>query len=124
MALGMLLNGASGETLDSMKRVLENSNLTMQEINDSYKNISSFLTNLDPQVTFQNANSVWYRNGFAVFPSFINNCQTYFNAQATSLNFTLHSAVTTINNWVNLKTNGKIQTILDTIPPYSSNVFN
>lgn len=116
MALGMALNGANGATLDSMKKVLEHSNFTMQEINESYKNISYILTHLDPKVVFQIANSVWYRIGFDVYPTFLNNCHTYFDAEVDSLDFSSPGAVVTINNWVNTKTNGKIPTILTVIP--------
>jgi serine protease inhibitor len=116
MALGMALNGADGSTLDSMKQVLEHSGFTMQEINESYKNISEILTHLDSKVVFQIANSIWYRNGFLVMPAFLNNCQDYFDAEAASLDFNSLSAVQTINDWVNSKTNGKISKILDQIP--------
>ena len=117
MALGMALNGADGSTLDSMKQVLEHSNFTMQEINESYKNISAILTHLDSKVVFQVANSIWCRNDFQVIPAFLNDCHEYFDAEAASLDFSSPSAVQTINNWVNSKTNGKIPTILDQIPP-------
>ena len=117
MALGMALNGADGSTLDSMKQVLEHSNCTMQEINESYKNISTILTHLDSKVVFQIANSIWCRNDFQVIPAFLNDCHEYFDAEAASLDFSSPSAVQTINNWVNSKTNGKIPTILDQIPP-------
>jgi len=117
MALGMALNGADGATLDSMKQVLEHSNFTMQEINESYKNISTILTHLDPKVIFQIANSIWYRNNFQVYPTFLNDCHEYFDAEVASLDFSSPNAVQTINNWVNSKTNGKIPTILDQIPP-------
>ena len=117
MALGMALNGADGATLDSMKQVLEHSNFTMQEINESYKNISSILTHLDPKVVFQIANSIWYRNDFQVYSTFLNNCHEYFDAEVASLDFNSPSALQTINDWVNSKTNGKIPTILNQIPP-------
>jgi serine protease inhibitor len=117
MALGMALNGADGSTLDSMKQALEHSNFTMQEINESYKNISTILTHLDSKVVFQIANSIWCRNDFQVIPAFLNDCHEYFDAEAASLDFSSPSAVQTINNWVNSKTNGKIPTILDQIPP-------
>jgi serpin B len=117
MAIGMALNGADGATLDSMKQVLERSNLTLQEINDSYKNISSILTHLDSKVVFQIANSIWYKNDLEVLPTFLNDCRTYFDAEAASLDFDSPSAVETINNWVNSKTSGKIPTILNQISP-------
>jgi serpin B len=89
----------------------------MQEINESYKNISTILTHLDSKVVFQIANSIWCRNDFQVIPAFLNDCHEYFDAEAASLDFSSPSAVQTINNWVNSKTNGKIPTILDQIPP-------
>jgi serine protease inhibitor len=116
MALGMALNGANGATLDSMKYVLEHSGFSLQEINDSYKNISSILTHLDPKVVFQIANSLWCRHDLAILPSYLSDCRTYFDAEATSLDFTSPGAVQAINGWVNSKTNGKIPTIIDQIP--------
>jgi serine protease inhibitor len=117
MALGMALNGADGTTLDSMKKVIEHSDFTMQEINESYKNISSILSHLDSKVVFQIANSIWCRNDFIVLPTFLNDCHEYFNAEVASLAFSSPGAVQTINGWVNSKTNGKIPTILELIPP-------
>jgi len=109
MALGMALNGANGYTLDSMKQVLEHSGFTMQEINESYKNISEILTHLDSKVAFQIANSIWYRNEFSVLPAFLNNCQDYFDAEAASLDFNSPGAVQMINGWVNSKPMGRYQ---------------
>jgi serpin B len=116
MAFGMLLNGAHGTTLDSLEQALGKSGLSTDDINASYQSISGTLTNLDPSVNFQIANSIWYRNDFSVLPKFLSDNQTYFDAEVTSLNFASADAVTTINNWVNTKTNGKIPTILTSIP--------
>lgn len=116
MALGMALDGANGSTLDSMKMVLEHSDFTMQEINDSYKSISSLLTNIDPNVAMNIANSVWCKNSFPILPTFLDDCRTYFDAEAASLDFSSPSALQSINSWVNTKTNGKIPTILNQIP--------
>ena len=116
MALGMTLNGADGTTLDSMKKVLGQSDLSLQEIDESYMNISNLLVNLDPCITMNIANSVWYTNSLNVLPTFLNDCRTYFDAEVASLDFTSPSAVQTINGWVNSRTNGKISTIIDVIP--------
>lgn len=113
MAFGMLLNGANGSTLDSLEQALGNAGISLNDINNAYQNSSAFLTTLDAHVTFQNANSIWYRYGFPVLPDFLNINKNYFDAEVDSLDFTLPSAVQTINNWVNTKTNGKIPTILD-----------
>jgi serine protease inhibitor len=85
----------------------------LNDINNGYESSSAYLTTLDAHVTFQNANSIWYRDGFPVLPDFVNVNKSYFDADVDSLNFTLPSAAQTINNWVDTKTNGKIPTIID-----------
>ncbi len=117
MAFGMALNGANGATLDSLKQALGDAGLSMDEINQSYKDIFATLTALDPTVAFQIANSVWYRTGFTVLQKFLDDNKTYLDAEAASLDFSHPSALQTINIWVNTKTNGRIPTILDAIPP-------
>jgi serine protease inhibitor len=116
MALGMTRNGARGTTQDGMTHALGFGNLTNQEINESYKYILQTLTGLDPKVKLSIANSIWYRNTFAVEQPFITANQNYFDASVTPLDFTDPDAVGTINSWVNEKTNQLIPTIIDQIP--------
>ena len=66
MALGMTYNGADGSTQEAMQKTLELSGLTLQEVNESYKSLIELLTNLDPKLKFQIANSIWYREIFPV----------------------------------------------------------
>lgn len=117
MAFGMVLNGANGSTLDSLKKVLGDAGVSLDDINNSYKNISTTLTNLDPKVVFQIANSIWYREGFPVLQTFLDANKNYFEAEVSALDFNQPSAVQTINGWVNTKTHGKIPFILKDIPP-------
>ncbi len=118
MAFGMLLNGANGATLDSLEQTLGDAGMSLNDINNAYENSSTFLTTLDNQVIFQNANSIWYRNGFAVLPAFLSVNKTYFDADVDALDFSQSSAAQTINNWVDTKTNGKIPTVISPpIPP-------
>jgi serine protease inhibitor len=121
MALGMTLNGANGSTRDSMERVLELAGLSSDGINASYQSLIGLLTQLDPTVTFQIANSFWYRNTFAVEQPFVDVNRLYFNAEVNSLNFTDPAAASAINGWVVRATNGKINTIVD--PPIPDDVM-
>ena len=116
MAFGMVLNGANGPTLDSLKTMLGDAGVSLDDINNSYKNISAVLTNLDTKVVFQIANSIWYKKGFPVIQKFLDDNKNYFDAEVSALNFSQPSAVQTINGWVNAKTQGKISSILDFIP--------
>ncbi len=116
MALGMTYNGANGATQEAMQNTLELQGLSLQDVNESYHSVIDLLRGLDPRVTFQIANSIWCRQGFAVESTFINLNQTYFDAVVQALDFADPSAVVTINHWVDENTNGKIDKILDDIP--------
>ena len=113
MALGMTLNGADGSTLEAMEQTLELSGLTLEEINESYRHLIDLLTQLDPLVQFDIANSIWYREDFQEPEAeFLANCGDYFDALVTRLNFTDPNAAATINAWVDENTNGKIKQIV------------
>lgn len=115
MALGMTWNGANGTTKEAMQAALEKQDLTIEQVNESYKNLIDLLTALDSKVRFQIANSIWYRNSLQFEQDFIDLNQNYFNALVTGLDFNSPEAVPTINDWVAQNTFGKIKQIVD--PP-------
>lgn len=118
LALGMTYNGAAGDTREAMASALELAGMTPEEINQSYRHIIDFLSSLDPAVAFSIANSIWYRQGFPISPTFVDLNQTYFDAQVRGLDFGQPWAADTINAWVDVNTNGKITKIID--PPIPS----
>jgi serpin B len=115
MALGMTYNGAAGSTRDAMQATLELGGMTLQEVNESYQSLIALLRDLDPRVEFTLANSIWYRQGIAVVPAFVDLNQRYFDAQVTALDFDAPGSADVINAWVNDATRGKIDQIVD--PP-------
>lgn len=115
MALGMTYNGAANETKTAMHDALAYDNLTSQEINEAFKNIIPLLSQIDPEVNFQLANSIWYRSGYPILPEFININQNYFNAVVDELDFSSNTAADIMNMWVNENTNGLIEEIIE--PP-------
>ncbi|MEJ2635369.1 MAG: serpin family protein [Calditrichia bacterium] len=117
MALGMVLNGAVGDTREAMESALELQGLTQEQINQSYQSLIQLLRNLDPKVVFQIANSIWYRHDLEFEQDFINLNRKYFDASVTGLNFTDPNSVNIINNWVDQNTNGKIKEIIDQLSP-------
>ncbi len=120
MALGMTANGARGTTLEAMMNTLEFSGLTMGEMNSSYRSIIDLLTGLDPETVFSIANSIWYREGCVFKQEFFDTCATYFDAVVRALDFSDDAAVDTINAWVEEKTHGKIDEVLE--PPIAPDV--
>lgn len=117
MALGMTLNGAAGDTYEAMKTTLELHDLTEEEINDSFRSLIDLLINLDSEVIFEIANSIWTRLGYPVLEDFYDVNRTTFDAEVRELDFSLPEAVDIINGWVSDKTHGKIEEVLDFIDP-------
>ncbi len=116
-ALGMVLNGANGKTYDEMKSVLELQGNSLDEINQAYQDLNNLLTQIDPEVIFESANSIWYKQGITFEQSFLDVNKTYFDAQVQALDFNDPASVNVINNWVSDKTKQKINSIIDKIPP-------
>ncbi len=116
MALGMTLNGAADSTYEAMKNTLELAGLTETEINESYQSLIALLVDLDPEVAFKIANSIWYREGLPVYEEFIQTNKTYFDAEVAALDFNDPKAVDRINDWVSENTNELIKKIIEEIP--------
>ncbi len=117
LALGMTLNGAEGETREQMQETLELAGLSEDEINESYRTLVDLLRGLDPEVVFEIANSIWYREEFDVEAEFLDVNESYFDAEVQALDFGSPEAVGIINGWVDDRTHGKIEDIVDQIDP-------
>ncbi len=114
LALSMALNGAEGDTKSSIISALGLNGLTVDEINQIYFDLVTALKKADPNVVMNIANSIWIRKTYPVLAPFISTNQKYYEASVERLDFD-QTALSTINNWVNEKTNGKIPKILDQI---------
>lgn len=113
--LGMLLNGANGQTAAEIQKTLRLDAQTLAEANATYQNLRLNLPAVDPAVTLQLANSVWYRNTFAVAQSFQDVLKQTFDADVRAKDFSNPATVGEINAWASDKTNGKITKVLDQI---------
>jgi serine protease inhibitor len=117
-ALGMTMNGAGGSNWGEMRTALQFGGATQEEINAGYKSLVSLLTTLDPGVSMQVANSIWYRNSWTFLPAFLDTTKAYFATDGGPLDFgNATAALSTINGWVDSKTNHRIPTIIDRIQP-------
>ena len=116
-ALSMTANGASGETFEGIRQTLLLTDTPESEINDGYKTLVPFLTDLDPKVTLKLANSNWYDKELTIRNSFKQILLDYYNADVYPADFNNPTTKDEINNWIEGKTNGKIRDMLDQIPP-------
>ncbi len=117
MALGMTMNGAVGETWNEMRDALGHDALSEEEINAAYRDLMTSLVSHDRRVQLSVANSIWHERAFPVQTSFLNVARRYFDAEVTALDFRSPAALSTINGWVDRRTNGRIPEILDEIAP-------
>ena len=117
IALGMIMNGANGQTAQEIQKTLKLDAQTLAEANQTYQNLMTNLPGVDPNVTLTLANSVWYRNTFTVENSFQNLLKETFKADVSAQDFTDQATVGKINTWASEKTNGKIPKVIDQIQP-------
>ncbi|MEM8524416.1 MAG: serpin family protein [Bacteroidota bacterium] len=115
-ALSMVLNGADTDTKTAIQSTLNLKDWQLDEINKAYLALLTQLPGLDEKVKLQIANSIWYKEGFDVLPSFLDVNSKFFNSEIQELDFLKPDAVEEINSWVEDKTEGLIDKILDEIP--------
>jgi serpin B len=113
MALTMAYNGAAGSTQQEMATALEVNDFPLDELNPSYRSLIDLLRGLDRQVTFDIANSIWYRHDWTFEQAFLDANRTYFDAAVRPLDFASPTAAQTINAWVNDRTRGRIPAIVE-----------
>lgn len=115
MALAMAYNGSDAATKDAMRHTLGFTLPTDEEINLSFKSLSELLTNIDKDVKFTAANSLWYSNAVKLQAPFVQVNKTYFDATVQGLDFASPAAREQMNSWVKSKTNGKIEEIVQEV---------
>lgn len=123
-ALQMVANGAAGQTKTEMQQVLETSGLSLATMNEASKAAAVLLNPKDTNVILTTANALWYREGAAVKPGFLEANQKYFSSTVKALDFrNSQAAEATINQWASDQTHGRITGIADgTINPDSTDL--
>ena len=117
LALGMLMNGAEGETLDQVRATLGFGTRSVAAINAAYGALVPLLTTIDPSVTMQFANATWFDTRHPPSSSFTQAITAAFGAKSLAVSFQSPSTLTTINGWVSTSTRGRITSIVDALDP-------
>ena len=115
-ALSMTANGAAGETKAGIKSTLHQGDLSDEEINTAYRDLADFLTHLDPKVIMKLANSNWYKNEYQIKEQFKTILLDYYDAEVKATDFSDPNVYKVINNWIEGKTEGKIEDMLGPLP--------
>ncbi len=116
-ALGMTMNGASGETLEQMETALQGS---MADWNTFLYWLMEDVGEKEGELHL--ANAIWLRDEedrLTVKEEFLQNITDFYHATAYAAPFDA-STVREINNFVNKHTDGMIEDILDEISPLAA----
>lgn len=110
IALAMTANGAGGDTLSEMEKVL--GGLPIEELNEQLFNYTSSLKSTD-NAKFNLANAIWLTNdpSFSVNKNFIKAVENTFDADIVSAD--IRKSLDAINNWAKEETFGMIDEILN-----------
>lgn len=116
LALSMTANGADGETLREMEKVLGGT----ISIDDLNQYLYSYVKHLpsDKKSKLSIADSIWFRgdeNRLQVQQSFLQKNADYYGAEIYRASFD-EQTLKDINSWVSKNTDGMIDSIIDKIP--------
>lgn len=116
--LGMILNGAQGETLDEICKVLGYGAGEVEAVNEYVSSMLKQLPKMDRQTTLTIANAIFVDDGWPLKQTYVNAVEKNYNAKITNLNFIDGDrALKTINGWCSDNTNGMIPKVLDQVDP-------
>ena len=118
LCLSMITNGATDNTLDEMQDVLgfPATTFSLDELNNYNQKLTSALLDLDNTTQLGIANSIWVKEGFKVYNSFIDVNKKMYDAQVQELDFTSPTAKDVINQWCANQTNNCIKEVIQEIP--------
>lgn len=112
-ALGMMANGADGNTLAEIKEVLGYENASMDELNAYYKMLTETLVDLDNSTQIGIVNSLWLKNGFSVKDAYVDAVESSYDADVDYLKPSGKESADAINGWCAEKTGNLIPKIWD-----------
>lgn len=114
--LGMLLDGANGETAAQIANVLGYGAGEVEEVNKFCLSMLEQLPELDKKTTLNIANAIFVDDGWPLNKSFVSTVGKYFKAEVSNLDFSDNAAsLKAINGWSNTHTNGMIPKVLDEV---------
>ena len=132
MALSMVQDGAAGNTLTQLQRVLGTEGFSNEEIGQFNQNLTRTLTarppykeeyfnfdpDMDPQDVYDGmypvcelANSLWRRPDVHLYDDFVQALRDYYDAGVDAVQFNTWEGIRKINDWASEKTHGMIPEI-------------
>ncbi|MBR5659996.1 MAG: serpin family protein [Bacteroidales bacterium] len=116
--LGMLLNGANGQTAAEICNVLGYGEDEVAAVNEFCLSMIRQLPDLDKQTKLAIANAIFVNKNYSLLDKYKSVVSEYYDAKVTNSDFSNSPAATKeINKWCSDHTNGLITKILDNVNP-------
>lgn len=113
MLIGMLMNGADGETLEQMQQVTGFAGAQQDEINDYYHKLIDVLPALDTETKVKLANGIWMVESYPFKPEFAEVCKQWFEAEVKNVpTFMDDNVLKDINRFAAENTENKIKEVI------------
>ena len=115
--LGMINNGASGNTKAEIDRVLGYEEDSLGMMNTFFKTMMENANEIDPSTSLEIANAAVLNSSHLPFhDGFKNAIESYYFAELFSLNFLTDDVMGLVNSWCDEKTHGLIPSFLNNQP--------
>ncbi len=116
LVLGMTANGAAGGTLAEFEAVL-GGGMSAKDLSEFYRSYVDSLQSTD-KTKVSIANSIWIKEmeGLRARPAFLQKSVDYYDASVYMADFD-SKTINDINQWVDDKTDGMIDEIIEELPP-------
>ena len=111
-ALGMLNNGAAGDTQKQINKVLGFGEAGADGINDFCKKMLTEAPNLDKLTKVMIANTIYMNQGYQLNTDFVSKAKTFYDAEPETRNFADGKTLDVINKWGSDHTQGMIPEVL------------
>jgi serine protease inhibitor len=112
VALNMVMNGTSGADRESIRQTLNYRDINNIQANKAFNELGIMLNEIDPRVTFNVANAVWYNREHDINPLFKDLMAAYYEAWVEDVPFGNPRAESIINDWVDNKTQAGANNII------------
>ncbi len=114
LCLAMVANGADGETLAEMEKVL-GGDLSLEQLNQYLSAYAESLPSTEKTKLLIN-NAIWFKEDYPIYTDFLQTNANYYGADLYQAPFgkdTLEADLREINDWVNTNTDGMIPKLFD-----------
>ncbi len=115
--LGMLLNGANGETQSQISKVLGFEGVDVKTVNEYFQSLKQGASEVDKSVKIYVSNAIVTNKDFELKPAYEETVGTYYDAKAESFDFSSVNVADKVNSWVKEETDGKITDIIGEVSP-------